>query len=260
MPNPKSLAEQNAVEMPLYTYMDAARYLRVPVWVVLSISPISPYHPLEFYERFWHDKRVRAHFEDDFGPVPPQDRAIRISFRSLARLFIVSAVLRQFSQRYPSATWHLEDLFRRFRRVHDITRGIDEELKLLTDPEWVVSQYGRDYDRFPSADRLQLLKLIALHQSRVESRAGVPVLLFPFSRDPAADAPRSVVIDPEIRFGRPTVKGVPTDILEERWRAGDSVADLAEDYSLSIEEIEESLRYEATPFHQLCFPFPPFVW
>lgn len=37
----------------------------------------------------------------------------------------------------------------------------------------------------------------------------------------------------------------PTSVLHERWKAGDSIASLAEDYDRSIEEVEEAIRYEA---------------
>ena len=106
---------------------------------------------------------------------------------------------------------------------------------------------------------MRLLKLIRLHQERIELKAHTPVRLYPFSRDPAPDAPRMVIIDPEIRFGRPTVRGVPTDVLAERWRAGDHTAELAEDYGLNLDDVDEALRYESISTHPLI-SFPPFGW
>ena len=69
------------------------------------------------------------------------------------------------------------------------------------------------------------------------------------------------MIDPEIRFGRPAVKGVPTDVLVERWRGGDNLAELADDYGLTTDEVDEALRYEATAYlTPFLFPFLPFGW
>jgi uncharacterized protein (DUF433 family) len=34
-------------------------------------------------------------------------------------------------------------------------------------------------------------------------------------------------------------------VLHERWKAGDSIVELAEDYDRPVAEIEEALRYEA---------------
>jgi uncharacterized protein (DUF433 family) len=80
--------------------------------------------------------------------------------------------------------------------------------------------------------------------------------LYPFSRVPAEGSPRAIVMDPRIRFGRPTIagQGVPTDILFERHQAGDSLGVLADDYGIPAAEIEEAIRYEAMPVSP-GFPF-----
>ena len=75
-----------------------------------------------------------------------------------------------------------------------------------------------------------------------------PVRLFPFTRPPsAADVqPKSVVVDPALSFGRPVLAGagVRTEVIESRFRAGDSIADMALDYEVPAEQIEEALRFE----------------
>ncbi len=54
------------------------------------------------------------------------------------------------------------------------------------------------------------------------------------------------MIDPEVQFGRPclTGTGVPTGIIMERYRAGDSIEELARDYRCSPNGIEEAIRYQ----------------
>ncbi len=61
-----------------------------------------------------------------------------------------------------------------------------------------------------------------------------------------SDEPRLVVIDPEIAFGRPALSqsGVPTDVIAERFRAGESIGELSQDYGRPVFEIEEALRCE----------------
>jgi uncharacterized protein (DUF433 family) len=48
-------------------------------------------------------------------------------------------------------------------------------------------------------------------------------------------------------FGRPIVerKGITTSVIGERFRAGESMLDIAEDYDLEAFEVEEAIRYEA---------------
>lgn len=76
---------------------------------------------------------------------------------------------------------------------------------------------------------------------------GVPIKLYPFTRKAhAGDAPAPVEIDPRISFGRPVLvgHGVPTAVLADRFKAGDSLANLGEDYEVSANDIEEAIRCE----------------
>jgi uncharacterized protein (DUF433 family) len=53
-----------------------------------------------------------------------------------------------------------------------------------------------------------------------------------------------VVIDPEIRFGMATLKGIPTEALAEQVMAGDSVEMVATDFDLDLTEVVAALNYE----------------
>ena len=55
-----------------------------------------------------------------------------------------------------------------------------------------------------------------------------------------------VVVDPEVCFGRPLIAGtaIPTDVVADRYRGGESVRKMAEDYNLSRAQIEAALRFE----------------
>ena len=55
-----------------------------------------------------------------------------------------------------------------------------------------------------------------------------------------------VVINPAISAGRPVIvgTGLATQIIAERYKAGESVSDLANDYERPDEEIEEAIRCE----------------
>jgi uncharacterized protein (DUF433 family) len=94
-----------------------------------------------------------------------------------------------------------------------------------------------------------LRKHVVVRLDRVDVEGGVPERLYPPTRDPAEKSPRVIVLNPRIRFGRPTVvgHGLPTDSLFERYLAGDSVAALAKDYDLTPSEVEEAIRYESRP-------------
>lgn len=53
-----------------------------------------------------------------------------------------------------------------------------------------------------------------------------------------------VSIDPRVSFGAPTVNGVPTWALKGRWDAGETPADIQDDFNLSESEIEYGLKFE----------------
>lgn len=75
-----------------------------------------------------------------------------------------------------------------------------------------------------------------------------PIRLFPFTRPtslPEAQ-PKTVLVDPALSFGRPllTKAFVRTEVIDSRFQAGDSIAELAKDYDVTAEHVEEALRFE----------------
>ncbi len=53
-----------------------------------------------------------------------------------------------------------------------------------------------------------------------------------------------VVIDPLRQFGEPVVRSVPTDVIAEQVRAGESIDGIAELYDLSRAEVDAAVRFE----------------
>ena len=59
--------------------------------------------------------------------------------------------------------------------------------------------------------------------------------------DPAI---RDVVVDPLQRFGEPSTRGVPTEVIRELYSAGDPIEMIAELYDLPRHLVEAAVRYE----------------
>lgn len=91
-------------------------------------------------------------------------------------------------------------------------------------------------------------EILQAHLKRIERDGkGLPIKLFLFTRrDGTGQAPSPIVVDPRISFGRPVLVGrsVPTAVLADRFKAGDSLRELAEDYEAPSEAIEEAIRCE----------------
>lgn len=60
-----------------------------------------------------------------------------------------------------------------------------------------------------------------------------------------------VTIDPRVSFGAPNVKGIPTWVLKGRWDAGESIADIQDDFGLDADDIRHSLQFEGIVFDDL---------
>ena len=86
---------------------------------------------------------------------------------------------------------------------------------------------------------------MALGRIRRDS-VGVPIKLYPFTGRAMHDSPSMIVIDPNLSAGRPVIActGLATQVIAERYTAGESIDQLAQDYERASEEIEEAIRFE----------------
>ena len=95
--------------------------------------------------------------------------------------------------------------------------------------------------------QLAMRDVLRVYLTRIERDAtGVPVKLYLFTRARQADEPKVVVIDPYVSFGRPVLvgTGIPTAVIADRYKTGESIQALAEDYERPPRDIEEAIRCE----------------
>lgn len=87
---------------------------------------------------------------------------------------------------------------------------------------------------------------VMTHLERIEWENNLAAQLYPFTRLNSENAPKIVFIDPRFSFGRPILRDarVTTAIIADRYKAGDSMDDLALDYGCTRLEIEEAVRCE----------------
>lgn len=90
-------------------------------------------------------------------------------------------------------------------------------------------------------------------------------LLSEFEYDPAGDIVRlwrvagkdqPVRIDPAVAFGSPHVSGIATWVLKDRWKAGENIAEIADDFVLDRCHVVAALKFEAI---DIDFDRPP-LW
>jgi uncharacterized protein (DUF433 family) len=63
---------------------------------------------------------------------------------------------------------------------------------------------------------------------------------------PHDDPLSPVLMRPGLRAGRPAVRGISTEILWEHEQSGETIAEVAEEYSLSDEEVRWAIAYETS--------------
>ncbi len=220
-------------DTPAYPASEAARILN------LSVNTVRAWC-------FGQNYRSVAGTLKRFQPViQPADKKGRLlSFANLCELHVLSAIRRHHKISLPKVRESVEYLHSRMaveRPLIDrqfLTNGID--LFIEHAPQLLnVSRQGQEALRGD----------FGLALDRIErDRQGSPIRLFPFSRTPVSDKkqPKAIVIDPHLSFGRPVLSSVAirTDVIVGRFRAGDSVAEMAKDYGIDEEEIEEALRFE----------------
>jgi uncharacterized protein (DUF433 family) len=112
--------------------------------------------------------------------------------------------------------------------------------------ELFLERYG-ELINLSRAGQLVMKRILEAHLERVEWDANLlPARLFPFPKVDMADVKRAVVIDPFVAFGRPTVagRGIATGTIADRVNSGESPEEVAADYGLDSEQVQEALVYE----------------
>ena len=91
-----------------------------------------------------------------------------------------------------------------------------------------------------------VMDTVRAHFKRLDRIDNIVACLYPFTRTEIENSPKSVMIDPRFSYGRPCLaeSHIATAVIAERYKAGDSIDDLASDYGCIRLEIEEGLRCE----------------
>jgi uncharacterized protein (DUF433 family) len=219
---------------PAYAFSEAAHYLGVPsstlrAWFLGQINrdargSVRRFHPI---------LRLDGNRQDG------------LSFLNLVEAHVLAGLRRAHGLSLPNV--------RRALRYVSRTLGFERPLidaRFQTDgASLLVEQFGGLINA-SRGGQVEMAHLMQAYLQRIEwADDGLPIKLYPFTRRESAltaQVPRPVVVDPRIAFGRPALSGraVPTAVLADRFKAGDTLDQLAEDYDTAPEAIEEAIRCE----------------
>lgn len=217
-------------EQPAYSASEAARILALPAATVKAWC---------FGQKYRSNAGEEKTFQPVIAPAGASERLL--SFANLCELHVLSAIRRRHHvslHKVRASVQYVQEHLGSARPLLDTqfqTNGIDlfveHASKLLN-----VSRSGQQ------ALRGDFERALA----RIErNEAGKPIRLFPYVHPNQQDGSRVVAVDPTLSFGRPVLlrAGVKTDVIVSRFAAGDSIQEMAEDYQVAINEIEEALRF-----------------
>jgi uncharacterized protein (DUF433 family) len=217
-------------DIPAYSLREAAHYLNLPKATLRSWVMGQHYHVgsrLRFFEPL-----IRV----------PEAESPLLSFINLTEAYVLGAIRRQHSiplQQVRAALRYLEEQFKSRHPLADhqfetdgwslFVQKLDQLINLTQEGQFemheLLLQYLRRIDRDPS---------------------GAVARLYLLTRRGDLDQPRTVVVDPRIAFGKPVLarRAIPTAVIAERYKGGDSTDVLARDYDCERPEIEEAIRCE----------------
>jgi uncharacterized protein (DUF433 family) len=228
--------DQDPREVPAYAITEAARYLDMPSSTLRSWTTGQPYRGARGEEKF---------FEPIIAIADPVRKYL--SFFNLFEAYVCDALRRE----------HHVPLQHIRAGIDLIAIEIDPGSKHpLIEYEFATAGLSLFVEAFgkligvKSPAQETMRSVLETYLKRVDrDNFGKVMRLYPFTRSirlTEQEAPRIVVIDPTVMFGRPVITGtrVTTAMVHQRWKAGEGVEALAEDYSRPIPEIEEALRCE----------------
>lgn len=227
---PRERVRPHILDVPAYSVAEAAHYLLIPSatlrsWVRGRRYPVA-------------DGTAR------FEPVIelPVGQESRLSFTNLVEAHVLDAIRREHGVQLQRVRSALRYMQQQLGMEHPLASRV-----MLTDGvDLFVERYAQLIN-VSRAGQLAMGQALSAYLRRVDwSRAGFAIRLYPFTRKRDLEEPKAVVIDPEVSFGKPVLvgTGIPTSTVAERYKAGESVDELAVDYDIRREQVEEAIRCE----------------
>lgn len=218
-------------DIPAYMLHEAARYTGVPFNTLRSwVSGRS--YSTEGGMKYSRPLIIRSDKNENL-----------LSFTNLIEAHVLNAIRRKHTVAMPRVRKALDYLSKQFDSKHPLaehdfeTDGID----------LFVEKYG-DLINVSQSGQLAMKQVFEMYLKRIErDEYGLARQLFPFTRTAKhVNDPKIVAINPRVAFGKPVISGtgIPTTIIAERYKTGESITEIADDYGRKQIEIEEAIRCE----------------
>ena len=227
---PREKTASDLRDSPAYTIAEAARYLRLAP-ATLRSWVLGRHYPTVVGE---------GHFPPLIHPASEQPP--RLSFWNLIEAHVLRSLRTEHGVKVQALR---EALAYAENQLH--VQGLLLRKELRTEAGDVfLERYGQLIE-LSASGQLAMRQVFAAHLNRVEwDQWMFPVRLYPFVSVDTPTPDHPIAIDPHISFGRPVVlrMGISTTAIAGRIDAGETVEDIADDYELSPDEVEQAVLYE----------------
>ncbi|HKP74679.1 MAG TPA: DUF433 domain-containing protein [Longimicrobiaceae bacterium] len=217
-------------ELPAYSFADAARYIDVPPATIRSWVA----------GRTYPKSGGVGSFEPVIRPADPRTR--RLSFYNL----VEAHVLRSLRTKHAVPLKHVRPAIAYAEQKMGIPRLLLSK-ELQTHAGDLFLEHLGSLVNLSKSGQLAIRQMLEAHLQRVEwDDRAIPIRLYPFMGVAPQAEGRPVVIDPNVSFGRPTVRGtgILTSVVVARIDAGESPSALADDYGLTEAQINAAILFE----------------
>jgi uncharacterized protein (DUF433 family) len=216
--------EEDVKLSPAYSVAEAARYLAMPTATLRS----------------WFAGIEGQHFKAVIRWEVARDH--RLSFANL----VEAHVLRALRTRHGISMPNVRKAIQYVQEKENIKRLLRHPGLRAAPGRLFLKKYAELIELAPSAQHVIEKAFENYLAAVVQDPQGVPIKLYPWIPDPQAGPKTSVLIDPLVSFGRPVTspREITTAVLADQFDAGASIEELAQDYGLSPQAIEDALAFE----------------
>ncbi len=215
----------NVLDREMYSEAGAARLLRV--------APATLHYWLEGGER--RDKRYKPVIR------PEATGSKTVTWAE----FVEAGLLRQYRRSHNVPMLELRQFIEALREGLGVPYPLAHARPFVSDRQLVLeaqtqSKLSGDFALVAEVSgQYMLLPAAEAFYQRVTWEGDVAAKWRP---DENQESP--VIVDPDVRFGSPSIGGISTEILWEQQQTGEDEADLADTFELSIAQVRWALSYE----------------
>ena len=209
-------------EVPAYPLAEAAHYLKVPHQTLQN----------------W------VYGRPDFKSViaVPVPNVPLLSFINLVEVHVLSSIRRKHKVSLQRVRKALDYLEKEMGTIHPLAT-----VQLETDDADLFFRELGKIINLTRGGQIAMKETVEAYLKRIDRGFdGSPMILYPFVTNDIFTDRKPVMFNPRISFGRLVITdtGIPTFEIASRYKAGESIRDLATDYERDHLEIEDAIRCE----------------